>query len=83
MTNHVELSNMDDLEFNSFESKVHQFSSVPWTGFYFDNDDIIIIRSNRKYSCSFFSNEGSFRIHLIVWIVVSSQILLNCVWPFK
>ena len=24
-----------------------------------------------------------FCVYLIVWIVGSSQILLNCVWPFK
>ena len=24
-----------------------------------------------------------FRIYLIVWIVGSSQILLDCVWPFE
>ena len=31
----------------------------------------------------FFQMKVHFRIYLIVWIVESSQILLNCVWPFK
>ena len=31
----------------------------------------------------FFQIKVHFLIYLIVWIVGSSQILLNCVWPFK
>ena len=31
----------------------------------------------------FFQMKVHFRIYLIVWIVGSSQILLDCVWPFK
>ena len=37
-----------------------------------------------KHICvHFFQMKVHFRIYLIVWIVGSSQILLNCVWPFK
>ena len=37
-----------------------------------------------KHTCvHFFQMKVHFRIYLIVWIVESSQILLNCVWPFK
>ena len=31
----------------------------------------------------FFQMKVHFRIYLIVWIVGSSQILLDCVWPFE
>ena len=31
----------------------------------------------------FFQMKVHFRIYLIVWIVKSNRILLNCVWPFK
>ena len=37
-----------------------------------------------KHICvHFFEMKVHFRIYLIVWIVGSSQILSNCVWPFK
>ena len=37
-----------------------------------------------KHICvHFFQMKVYFRIYLIAWIVGSSQILLNCVWPFK
>ena len=37
-----------------------------------------------KHICvNFFQMKVHFRIYLIVWIVGPSQILLNCVWPFK
>ena len=37
-----------------------------------------------KHICvHFFQMKVHFRIYLIVWIVGSSQILLDCVWPFE
>ena len=37
-----------------------------------------------KHICAhIFQMKVHFRVYLIVWIVGSSQILLNCVWPFK
>ena len=44
-----------------------------------------------KYICvnffqmnvNFFQMKVPFRIYLIVWMVRSSQILLDCVWPFE
>ena len=37
-----------------------------------------------KHICvHFFHMKVHFRIYLIVWIVGSSQILLDCVWPFE
>ena len=37
-----------------------------------------------KHICvHFFQVKVHFRIYLIVWIVGSSQILLDCVWPFE
>ena len=37
-----------------------------------------------KHICDhFFQMKVHFRIYLIVWIVGSSQILLDCVWPFE
>ena len=37
-----------------------------------------------KHICvHFFQMKVHFRIYSIVWIVGSSQILLDCVWPFE
>ena len=37
-----------------------------------------------KHICvHFFQMKVHFRIYLIVWIVGSIQILLDCVWPFE
>ena len=37
-----------------------------------------------KHICVHFKKmKVHFRIYLIVWIVGSSQILLDCVWPFE
>ena len=37
-----------------------------------------------KHICvHFFQMKVHFRIYLIVWIVGSSQILFDCVWPFE
>ena len=39
---------------------------------------------NSKHVCvHFFKMKVHFRIYLIVWIVESSQILMNCVWSIK
>ena len=37
-----------------------------------------------KHICvNFFQMKVHFRIYLIVWIVGSSKILFDCVWPFE
>ena len=38
---------------------------------------------SKNVSVHFFQLKVHFCIYLIVWIVGSSQILLDCVWPFK
>ena len=38
---------------------------------------------SRNIRVHFFQMKVHFRIYLIVWIVGSNQILLDCVWPFE
>ena len=38
---------------------------------------------SKNICVNFFQMKVHFRIYLIVWIVGSTQILLNCVWPFN